>query len=63
MATHILEFIHEKDTKNTSRFTEVPKDGDTVIGTLYIKKEFCKGAQTLTVTIDTEAGLPVDVDA
>jgi len=35
-----LEFIKEKETKNTIRYQEVKKDGDKVIGPLYIQKSF-----------------------
>ena len=36
----ILEFIKEKETKNTIRYQEVGEKGDIVIGPLYIQKSF-----------------------
>jgi hypothetical protein len=48
-----LTFTHEKDTKNTVRFSE---DGDeNVVGTLYVQKaahEALGSPTALTVTID-----------
>ena len=35
-----LEFIKEKETKNTIRYQEVKEDGKVVIGPLYIQKSF-----------------------
>ena len=35
-----LEFIKEKETKNTIRYQEVKEGGDIVIGPLYIQKSF-----------------------
>ncbi len=35
-----LEFIKEKETKNTIRYQEVKEDGEIVIGPLYIQKSF-----------------------
>jgi len=36
----ILEFINEKETKNTIRYQEVKEGEDIVIGPLYIQKSF-----------------------
>jgi len=36
----ILEFIKEKETKNTIRYQEVKEGEDIVIGPLYIQKSF-----------------------
>ena len=36
----ILEFIKEKETKNTIRYQEVGEKEDIVIGPLYIQKSF-----------------------
>ena len=35
-----LEFVKEKETKNTIRYQEVKEDGEIVIGPLYIQKSF-----------------------
>ena len=35
-----LEFIKEKETKNTIRYQEVKEGEDIVIGPLYIQKSF-----------------------
>ena len=35
-----LEFVKEKETKNTIRYQEVKDDGEIVIGPLYIQKSF-----------------------
>jgi hypothetical protein len=35
----VVEFVHERDTKNTTRFQEVVEDGKTpLVGTLYVNK-------------------------
>lgn len=33
-----LTFKFEKDTKNTRRYNEEPRDGPPVIGTLYVQQ-------------------------
>ena len=33
-----LEFVRDKETKNTIRYQEVEKDGWARVGTLYIQK-------------------------
>lgn len=33
-----LEFVKDKDTKNTVRYQEVEADGWTKVGTIYIQK-------------------------
>ena len=49
-----LEFIKEKETKNTIRYQEVKDaDGKAVIGPLYIQKSFLpdKYPENLNITI------------
>ena len=49
----VLQFVKEKDTKNTVRFTEVPEEGKPpVMGTIYLQKWAVTTAQALTVTIE-----------
>ena len=47
-----LEFIKEKETKNTIRYQEV-NDGEIVIAPLYIQKSFLpdKIPENITITI------------
>ena len=58
MASHIerteLDFVYEKETKNTVRFTESQEGKPPIIGTLYIQKWVFKDGvpNTLKVTIE-----------
>ena len=53
VASRLFPFAKERDTKNTVRFQEDEREGETeVIGTLYVKKHAAKDAETLTVTIE-----------
>jgi hypothetical protein len=51
-----LEFVKEKETKNTIRYQEVKEDGEIVIGPLYIQKSFLPDKIPenikITITID-----------
>jgi|TARA_R110001599_G_scaffold29595_4_gene100983 hypothetical protein len=51
-----LEFVKEKETKNTIRYQEVKDDGEIVIGPLYIQKSFLPDKIPenikITITID-----------
>ena len=48
-----IEFIKEKETKNTIRYQEVREKGDIVIGPLYIQKSFLpdKIPENIKITI------------
>lgn len=47
-----IEFVREKETKNTVKFEEKAKPGEPpVIGTLYVQKWFVGAAETVQVTI------------
>ena len=52
----ILEFVKEKETKNTIRYQEVKEeeDEDIVIGSLYVQKNFLpeKIPENLKITIN-----------
>ena len=48
-----LEFEFEKETKNTIRYKEMPKEGTApVIGVLYVQKWFAGNAKKMKVTIE-----------
>ena len=48
-----IEFVKEKETKNTVRFKEIPPEGKPgVIGTLYLQKWYAGSAEKVTVTIE-----------
>ena len=50
-----IHFEREKETKNTIRFIEVPKEGVApVIGTLYVQKWFAGSKQKLTIEVKDE---------
>ena len=51
-----LEFIKEKETKNTIRYQEIKKDGEIVIGPLYIQKNFLpeKIPENVKITINID---------
>lgn len=36
--TFAMDFVFDRSTKTTHRFTEVAADGEEVVGTLYVKK-------------------------
>ena len=47
-----LEFVREKETKNTIRFKEVEKEGQLkVIGYLYVMKQFAGDREKLVIEI------------
>jgi len=48
-----IQFEIEKETKNSLRYKEVPKEGTApIIGSLYVQKWFAGDAKNLTVTIE-----------
>lgn len=48
-----IYFEFEKATKNTVRFSEVPKEGQApIVGSLYIHKSAAGDAKKLKVTIE-----------
>ncbi len=57
MSEKTIEFIKEKETKNTIRYKEVVNDDEkAIIGTIYIQKSYletCKQKNKITVTIST----------
>jgi len=51
-ATKTVLFTREKDTKNTTKFAEVPVQGQApIVGTLYVQKWFAGASQNLKVTV------------
>jgi peptidyl-tRNA hydrolase len=55
MAKYTIEFVKDKDTKNTSRYSEVEVKGQpTVIGVLYVQKWAANGSDKLVVTVETK---------
>ena len=48
-----IEFVKEKDTKNTVRFMEVPEEGKPpVVSTLYLQKWFIGNTEKVKVTVE-----------
>ncbi len=48
-----VQFVKEKETKNTVKFTETPLENEApVVGTLYLQKWFAGGATKLKVTVE-----------
>jgi len=48
-----INFVKEKETKNTVRFTEVPEEGKPpVVGTLYLQKWYAGNAEKVKVQIE-----------
>lgn len=48
-----IEFVKEKETKNTVRYKEVQQEGKpSVIGTLYLQKWYAGSAEKILVTIE-----------
>lgn len=53
MSKKVVLFEHEKETKNSVRYKEVPEEGSApIVGTLYVQKWFAGASKTLQVTID-----------
>lgn len=48
-----INFVKEKETKNTVKFEEKPETGKpAIIGTLYIQKWFIGSADTVKIMLD-----------
>ncbi|MFT6769907.1 hypothetical protein [Congregibacter sp.] len=48
-----VAFEFEKETKNSVRYKEVPKEGQApVVGSLYVQKWFAGACKNLQVTIE-----------
>lgn len=55
MEKKMLDFVKEKDTKNTVRFAEVPPEGTPpIVGTLYLQKWYVKDATKVRVEIEVK---------
>ena len=55
MATKIIQFEKEKETKNSVRYKEAPPEGEApVVGSLYVQKWFAGSSKTLRVTIEKQ---------
>ncbi len=53
MSKVLVKFEHEKETKNSVRYKEIPEEGKApIVGTLYVQKWFAGNTKTLEVTID-----------
>jgi hypothetical protein len=48
-----VEFVFEKENKNSVRYKEVPEPGKAeVLGSIYVQKWFAEGAKSLTLTLE-----------
>ena len=53
MSQTIVKFSHEKDTKNSVRYKEIPEEGQApIVGTLYVQKWFAGNTKNIEITID-----------
>ncbi|WP_372882064.1 hypothetical protein [Psychromonas sp.] len=53
MSNKKVNFVYEKETKNSVRYKEVPEEGQApVVGSLYIQKWFAGNSKQITVTIE-----------
>ena len=53
MASQLVKFEIEKETKNSVRYKEVPAEGQPpIIGSLYVQKWFAGNTRTLELTIE-----------
>ena len=53
MASKVVPFTREKETKNTVRFAEVPEEGaPPVVGSIYLQKWFAGSSENIEVTIE-----------
>lgn len=51
-----VEFVMERETKNTIKYEEQPGEGGPIIGSLYVQKWWAKGARRLRVTVEKAEG-------
>ncbi|MDI6773579.1 MAG: hypothetical protein QME77_13485 [bacterium] len=47
-----VEFVMERETKNTIKYEEQPGEGAPIIGSLYVQKWWAKGARKLRVVVE-----------
>ncbi len=53
MKKRVLQFEFEKENKNSIRFKEIPdNENATILGDLYVQKEFAEEADKLQITIE-----------
>lgn len=52
----IVNFVMERETKNTIKYEEQPGDGPPIIGSLYVQKWWAKGAKSLRVMLEKAEG-------
>lgn len=53
MSKVVVKFVHEKDTKNSVRYKEVPAEGQApILGTLYVQKWFAGSSKTIEISIE-----------
>lgn len=47
-----VNFVKEKETKNTIKYSEVPEEGQPpIVGTLYVQKWFAGSADSVKITL------------
>ncbi len=47
-----VNFVKEKETKNTIKYSEVPEEGQPpIVGTLYVQKWFAGSANNVKITL------------
>lgn len=57
MTKHIVHFEHERETKNTVRYSELPEMETPIVGKLYVNKkavELLGRPKLLKVTIEAD---------
>jgi hypothetical protein len=53
MSSKVVHFEIEKETKNSVRYKEVPKEGEApIVGTLYLQKWFAGNSKNIQLTIE-----------
>ncbi|MDP0561993.1 MAG: hypothetical protein QS721_06565 [Candidatus Endonucleobacter sp. (ex Gigantidas childressi)] len=53
MSTVIVHFEFEKETKNSVRYKEIPKEGSApIVGSIYVQKWFAGATKSIDITID-----------
>ena len=56
MSKDTIEFVYEKETKNSVRFKEVPEQGKAhIIGSLYVQKWYVGDSKQLTLTLEKKS--------
>ena len=53
MSVKKINFVYEKETKNSVRYKELPEEGQApIVGSLYLQKWFAGNSKKIVVSIE-----------